>query len=384
MSANEGLKQITNPTPASIDPNVRIPDHVAAGASAAEELHRQYYPRDDNQPPAPKKEDLPQPPPPAPVNQPSQAQLDAQAAEAEAARAAQAQNFVAQQGDQQHPAPSAADQNVTAEEWRHRFLSMQGRFQAKVRECAGMEEQMRQLGQELVSTQNLLQNQQAPTQEQIRARGGDHGNLITEADREAYGDELIDLARRAARESVTPELEQLRAQNQQLTQRVQSTSKRELFQVLDRDIPNWRQINTSVQFKSWLRLPNVYTGQLRGNMLKAAVDGANAPQTIALFKDFIAEAHATGMQAPAQQLEQQDPGPAPRHAAVNLETLAAPGRARPASGDTQVPSEKPIYTRAQISKFYDDSRKGVYAGREAEYRQIEADLQAAQREGRIR
>lgn len=387
MSANEGLQKLDNPSPSSIDPNVRIPGHVAAGAAAAEELHRQHYPRDPNQGDAPKKEDLPQPPQPDPVNAKTPEQIAADAAEAEAARAAQAANFAAQQGEQQqeqHPAPSAADANVSAEEWRHRFLSMQGRFQAKVREVAGMEEQMSQLGRELVATQNLLQQQQAPTQEQIRARGGDHGNLITEADREAYGDELIDLARRAARESVTPELEQLRAQNQQLTQRVQSTGKRELFQQLDAQLPNWRKINTSVQFKSWLRLPNVYTGTLRGKVLEDAVAGAQAPKVIALFREFLAEANATGMQAPAPQLEQQEHQPAPRAAAVDLETLAAPGRARPASGDTQVPSEKPIYTRAQISKFYDDSRKGLYAGREAEYRATEADFNAAQREGRIR
>ena len=119
-------------------------------------------------------------------------------------------------------------------------------------------------------------------------------------------------------------------------------------------------------------------------MLNAAVAGADAPKVLQLFKDFLAEAAATGMQAPTAQVEQQVEQPAPRTPAVSLETLAAPGRARPASGDSQVPTEKPIYTRAQISKFYDDSRKGLYAGREAEYRATEADMQAAQREGRIR
>lgn len=375
MSANEGLQKLDNPNPASVDPNVRIPDHVTAGATAAEELHRQYYPRDDNQPPAPKKEDLPQPPQPEPVNTPTAEQVEAERAAREAQQLEQ----------QQHPAPSAADQNITAEEWRHRFLSMQGRFQAQVRANAGMEEQMRLLGQELIATQNMVQQlqQQPPARDQA-PHGHDHGNLITDADRENYGDELIDLARRAARETVTPELEALREQNKSLQQRVQNTGKRELFATLDRAISNWRQINTSTQFKSWLRLPNVYTGTIRGKVLNDAVAGADAPKVIALFREFLAEAHATGMQAPAPQLEQQDPPPAPRTAAVDLESLAAPGRARPASGDTQVPSEKPIYTRAQISKFYDDVRKGLYAGRDADYRAMEADLQAAQREGRIR
>lgn len=375
MSANEGLQKIENPTPASIDPNVRVPDHVAAGAAAADALHEKYYPKDPAQAAAPAKEALPQPAAPEPLHTPSAEQVEAERA-AQAAAAPQ---------QEQHPAPTAADQNVTAEEWRHRFLSMQGRYQSQVRANASMEEQMAALGRELVATQNMLQQgQQQHPAHQPALRGQDHGNLITDADRENYGDELIDLARRAARESVTPELDQLRQENQRLTQRVQNTGRRELFATMDGAVPNWRQINVSTQFKTWLRLPNVYTGQLRGNMLKAAVDGADAPKAIALFKDFIAEANATGLQAPAPQLEQQEPQPAPRAAAVNLETLAAPGRARPAPGDTQVPSEKPIYTRAQISKFYDDSRKGLYAGREADYRAMEADMQVAQREGRIR
>jgi hypothetical protein len=49
-----------------------------------------------------------------------------------------------------------------------------------------------------------------------------------------------------------------------------------------------------------------------------------------------------------------------------------------------VPADKPIYSRADIAKFYDDKRRGLYAGRNADADNFEADLTAAQREGRIR
>jgi hypothetical protein len=263
---------------------------------------------------------------------------------------------------------------------------MQGRYKALKTTVGSMEEQMSQLGQELVRTQQMVAQPQAQPYAAPQApRGQDHGNLITEADREAYGDDLIDLARRAGREAVGPEMEALRAENARLTQRVTTTGKRELFATLDAQLPQWRNVNQSIQFKTWLRLPNVYTGQLRGKMLEAAVAGAEAPKVIQLFNDFLREATATGQMAPAARTEQQAaPAPAPHTPALNLETLAAPGRARPASGDSQVSSDKPIYSRAQITQFYNDSRKGLYAGRDAEYRAMEADLQAAQREGRIR
>lgn len=357
MATVEGLKPLGTGSIAPEDPNVRVPDHVRRAAERATEIHNQAYtPEAQPQPePQPQPEQVPEHPSPPLQPEP--------------------------QPQPEFPAPKPGEENVGAEEWRHRFLSMQGRYNAQVRTNAAMEEQMRQLGEELVRTQNMIQ-QPAPAATHAAPR--DHGNLITDEDRANYGDELIDLATRAARAAVTPELDQLKAENQRLTQRVSTTGKRELFASLDKALPNWRAVNTSTQFKSWLRLPNVYTGQVRQQMLNAAVDGAEAPKVLALFKDFLAEAAATGQTAPAPQNEQPQPLPAPRTPAVDLETLAAPGRARPASGDSQVPVEKPIYSRAQISKFYDDKRRGHYAGRDAEVAAFEADLTVAQREGRIR
>ena len=374
MAINEGLKPITNDQ-APVDPNVRVPDYVKRAAEQAEAAHKAAYqpeamPQDINPPASQAQEQTP----PAPQAQ----------EQTPPAPQAQEQTPPAPQAQEQFQPMKPGDENVTAEEWRHRFLSMQGRFSAASRTIGSMEQQMQELGQELVRTQNMVSTMQTQQPAPQPSPQPNHGNLITDEDRANYGDELIDLARRAALSSVSPQLAHLEEENKRLTNQVKTTSKRELFMSMDRAVPNWREINKSVQFKSWLRLPNIYTGQLKGQMLQAAVDGAEAPKVIQLFKDFLTEAHATGQMVPAQQIEQQPPSAVPRTPAVNLETLAAPGRARPASGDTQVPVDKPTYTRAQITKFYEDSRKGMYAGRQAEYDAIQNDLTAAQREGRIR
>lgn len=370
MAATEQLQPLS---PASnmapTDPNVVIPQHIKDAALAADALHKQLY----------------SPEPTAPVPVPAQAtdedQAAAAAAEAERARVAEEAARAAPPTNQ--PQEPADDPSVTREEWRRRFLSMQGRYQQSQRTVGSMEQQMTELGQELQRTQQLLNSGDthapAPT-----PSGQTHKNLITEGDREAYGDELIDLARRAAMETVGPEIENLRAENKRLTERVGSTGKREMFGQLDRAVPQWRQINKHPHFLSWLRLPNVYTGTIRGDMLNSAVAGAEAPKVIALFRDFIAEANATGQQAPAAREEHPAVTPAPREPALSLDALAAPGKARPASGDGQVPPEKPLYSRAQISKFYDDKRKGLWAGRETEANQIEQDIIVAQGQGRIR
>jgi hypothetical protein len=70
---------------------------------------------------------------------------------------------------------------------------------------------------------------------------------------------------------------------------------------------------------------------------------------------------------------------------VDLSTLAAPGRAKPASGNgIAVAADKPVFTRAQISGFYSNAGRNAYAGREADRKRDEAEIFAAQREGRVR
>ena len=117
-------------------------------------------------------------------------------------------------------------------------------------------------------------------------------------------------------------------------------------------------------------------------MLNTAFRAADAPRVIAFFKGFLNEEVATGQQ-PAPQ---PPASPQTRTAAVPLDTLAAPGRAKPATGadSTSAPADKPIITRAQIAAFYDQVRRGAYAGRDADKARDEAIIFAAQREGRTR
>lgn len=364
MAVNEGLAQVSNDQ-VPIDPNVRIPDHVRQAAAAAEAFYKQ---------------------PPADPDPAAEEAARAEAARL-AAEAGQAQPLPA---DKAPPAAGQDDFTGQADqaslrdsEWARRYNSMHGRWQASERSKAAMEQQMTELAQELVRTQNMLAQGGSQQRAAPAAQPQSNHNVVnSEEDRANYGDELLDVIRRTAQATVSPEIARLEAENARLTSRVQSTGRRELFETLDRRMPTWRATNTDPKFIAWLRLRNVYTGQVRGEMLKAAVDGAQAPKVLALFQDFLTEAHATGMMPSAAPAEQQQQ--APHAPALDLETLAAPGRARPASGDSQLPADKKFYSRADISNFYNDVRKGLYAGRDAVKAAYEADLTAAQREGRIR
>jgi hypothetical protein len=283
---------------------------------------------------------------------------------------------------------SDADEN--SQSWKHRFLSMQGRWQASQRQLGEATEINSQLAGELQATQQLLEQNRSGTRttpsHQHAQTGQSHEKLITPQDVDTYGQEMIDAVQRAAREAIAPELDALKGENAELKKRVITTGQRDVQDALTRAVPNWQAVNASPEFVQWLALRNVYTGQVRRQVLNDAYRAANAPVVVQVFKDFLTEVRATGGTPPASQRQQQEPSPAaaPRQPAMQLEALAAPGRARPAPGDASVPAEKPIYSRALISKNYSDRRRGLWNGRENDWANLEADMIAAGNEGRVR
>jgi len=361
--------------PGSVDPDVKVPDSVKRAAALAESFYSKT---------PPKPADAPEPAPPAPAAEapPADAPVElkpikgAPATEPEPEPEPRPQPVSVDAETRSQPEIQPDHKDVTEESWQHRYLSMQGRFQASQRSVGSLQQQMQELGDELMRTQQLVQNQQVE-----RTSEPPKKTFITPEDEAAYGPELIDLATRAARQAVGPELDTLKNENKELKQRVATKARQEMFGVLDGAVPTWREINRDQRFISWLRLPDVYSRRVRQSMLTEAYQAADAPTVLAFFNGFLKDETATGNAEPAPRSE---PQPAPRTAAVPLASLAAPGRARPATGDTPGPADKPVFTRVQIQKFYTDVRKGVYAGRDTDKARDEQAIFAAQREGRVR
>ena len=348
---------------APIDTNVRLPDSVRRAAAAADAFYAN--------PPAPPQPEPPQPEPPQP--EPPQPEPP----QPEPPKAPKAPK--APEPPQPEP-PQPGDQTVTPDQWEHRFRSMKGRYDAQIQINSQMQEQMGQLGDELVRTQQMLQQNYAQPNQPNTPK-----TFLTPEDAQNYGTDLIDLTKRAAMDAVAPKLNELEQENQQLRQRVNHQSQMGVVQTLDMKVPNWREINRDPNFKRWLSLRDIYSGVVRKQMLDAAYQAADAPRVLAFFTGFVQDEEiVAGNAAPAPQ--SQPVSPPPRQPAVPLERLAAPGRARPAGGNDapNVPADKPTFTRQQIKGFYDDVRRGVYAGREADKASREREIFAAQSEGRVR
>src|SRR5262249_38421729 len=111
-------------------------------------------------------------------------------------------------------------------------------------------------------------------------------SYLTNEDVQNFGPELLDVATRAAKHALGPELEQLYNENQQLRDEVGRATKTTIDQYLDQHVPNWREINADERFHSWLLMPDTYSGVIRDRLLKDAAHAANAQRVASFFTGF--------------------------------------------------------------------------------------------------
>jgi hypothetical protein len=208
---------------------------------------------------------------------------------------------------------------------------------------------------------------------------------VTPEEENEFGVEMLDVMARRARETLSPELAEMKKQMGEMeakltgtTVAVSRTAKQDMLSHLDTKMPDWRNINQLQEFKNWLALPDPYFGVKRHTALLSAFEQNDTPRVLNFFKGFVSELAVTD---PAPDLNL--PPAAPQPAKPGLETLAAPGRARTPAAVTP-PDEKQIITTADVNAFYDAKRRGAYAGREDEFNRLEQELFKAQREGRVR
>jgi hypothetical protein len=341
------------------DPAV-IPPAVKARADAVNALYGQQNTPDAQQHPSGEQ---PAPPPVPPVEAPT----------------AQVPNEVQSPPTQASPAPVASppppEDDENSDSWKRRYLRMQGQFTAQQKTVGEMQNQLEQMGSEWMH----VQQQAKPRNKRARPPTP---QFLTAEDEQNYGRDLLDVAQRAALQTVAPKIQEIEQANKELQGQLARERRRALDQAVELAVPDFRDIDRNPRWHRWLLGIDVYTGRVRQTLLNEAISAASAPRVISFFNGFKSEEAATG------HLDSAPPSSraaAPHEAAMSLSSLATPGRARSATGgDASLPGDKPTYTRVQIRDNYSAHRKGAYVGREAEWSRLETDMFAAQREGRIR
>lgn len=316
---------------------VAIPRKVQEAADRAEALHKQVY---ETQP-----DGEPQPAPtetiePAPTGDPVP---DAQG--------------VTPPSDDTAVAPPTGelpDQQKKDDPWEQRYKVIEGKYRAEV---PRLNADNRELRQQLEALQNEI--------EQLKSRGTtEPSSLISAEDREKYGDDLLDVIKRAAQEQVSAkegEIAELKRQLESVTSTTAKTAEVSFFDQLGSLVPDWVAINAEDQFLKWLDEYDEFTGRTRQDLLSDAEKARDANRVAKFFNSWKAtqQTQTTNTQR-------------------NLEAQLTPDSNRV----TAPPAGKRFFTRAEIGAFYAAARRGEVTAKEMVA--MEAEIHAATLEGRIR
>lgn len=290
--------------------------------------------------------------------------------------------------------PPNAPLSMPQAEWEQKYKVLQGKYNAEVprlqTQIKDLMTSQANLQSQLTGTQTLLstlsQAKGATNTSTATPEGG--SKLVKPEEVAEYGADLYDFIKRTARESVLPEVDsRLRPMSQQVEQVSRSTAsivnnaakteEQKVHELLNTQVPNWLELNEDETFLAWLDQTDPYAGEPRAALLNRAYKRYDGPRVVAFFRGFLNEN--------ATVAPQTAPAPGKGTPAVSLTSMVAPGTQRAGAQDGAPDGgNKRIYTQQDIAQFYKDVSGGKYARSVDRRNAIEADIFAAQREGRIR
>ena len=264
---------------------------------------------------------------------------------------------------------------VERTDWKQKYNVLQGKYDAEVPRMAG----------ELREALGRISDLEKPPVEETPEMA-----VLTDAEIEDYGTDLIGVIERKATEmarntfepmvkDLQGQITSLKAQVGITDQRVAVREQNDVFAMLDKDVKDWRKVNTSQPFKDWLAASDPFSGQTRSKLMLEAFDAKNAQRVKHFFESFLKENAAVTSSAAAPPA-----GEAGNSATLKLENYIAPGTPKTGTGQAGAPKEKRVWTNQEIASFYSDVNKGHYKKRPEDKARIEADIVAATTEGRIR
>ncbi len=287
----------------------------------------------------------------------------------------QPSDSVEDQAPKSEPQEQVESDTKPKETWEQKYKTLQGMYNADVPRLNAKNREVNARVSQLEQLLSTMQ-QSAKPEEPVST-----DPLITDADVKEYGDS-IDVMRRAAREEVNAangriaqlektiqQLQGVVPQVHQVQAQQKATSEQAFWADLSSKVPSWQDINNNPDFQSWLLAIDPLTGISRQTYLEDAQKSLDSGRVAQFFSAWEKE---FGVPEAAHE---------PRSTANSqLEKQVTPGRGRSSKPMVQ---EGQKYSPSDITKFFEDVRKGRYKGREDERGRIERDIFAAQAEGRI-
>lgn len=255
-----------------------------------------------------------------------------------------------------NPAPAATPPANTEgdEKWESRFKTLTGKYNAEVpRLHAAIKERDAKLNSLTEEVEALKASLAKPKE-----------SLVKPEEVNEFGEPLVDLIRRAAREEVQSkdaELAELRRKLDQVQVATVETKEVGFYEALAQAVPDWVTINDDPEFHTWLGEVDDLTGMQRQQILSQAEEKRDAGRVARFFNAY-------------KKVQQEKAA----EANTTLDSQIAP----PTSRVDAPPQGKKIWTRGEIADFYARDRRGEFSAEKAAA--IDQEIQSAVAEKRVR
>lgn len=252
---------------------------------------------------------------------------------------------------------------VPEETWQQKYRTLKGMYDAEV-------PRLHSQVKELSSRMEQVQREMAAPKPEVKPATKE--KLVTDADVQAFGEDLIEVQRKVAREVASEfrdELDTMRAENNKLREQLTATgnqvSEASFEQRLHRLVPDFQEINTDPKWVEWLDEVDPFLRAPRKTVAQEAFNRGDAEGV----------AHYVGMFRGIKPVEQTNTK------AAELERQIQPNRS---ASSASIGSPKgATYTDSQIQKMFIKSATLASSGKLDEAQKLEAEIDAAYREKRV-
>ena len=254
-----------------------------------------------------------------------------------------------------------------SDDFKQKYNTLRGKYDAEV---PRLHQQLRELSEQM----KVLTDAQEAAKKEEEEKPKEPVSLITDAEREEYGEELIDVQRRIAQEVAQTYEQKLDAQNKviealqsQIANTGNEVGQMSFSQKLHQLVPDFQEIDQDQRWMKWL---NEHDPMLRG---------PRRDQAQAAFDKGDAEAVAHYVKLWRSTLEPEVENTAARE--VELEKQVSPSRS--VATQTTTNSTGKRYSEKEINNAWTKIRHLNTAGKYDEATKLEADITKAYLEGRV-
>ena len=263
------------------------------------------------------------------------------------------------------PTPTPTEPVVAEETWQQKYKTLKGMYDAEV---PRLHADLRELKGQVDSLRKASETKPVETKKPAAAE-----KLVTDADVEAFGQDLIEVQRKVAREVASEfrgELDAMRAENEKLREQLTSTgtqvSEASFEQRLYRMVPDFEAVNADPKWIAWLNEVDPLLRAPRSSVAQQAFnrgDAEGVAHYVAMFKQTV---------APAEQKADKT---------EELERQLQPNRGATSAPPTSQKGK--VYTNADIEKMFRKAADLGTKGQTDAAKKLEAEIDAAFMEGRV-